>query len=72
MTRTLTISDLICGECGAYYETPEEAYECETDDIAELRAELEADQTDDEWEALTEAENERNLLTGGEYSRFVF
>lgn len=51
MTRTLSISATICGECYTSYDTVEEAYECEYLDAAEAAAYAEWEQAEAEAEA---------------------
>lgn len=57
MTRTLSVTDTICGECYTSYDTVEEAAECERLDIDDL----ESDREDEEfwgehWGLMSETE----------------
>lgn len=44
MTRNLTIGDTTCNECGQWYETVEEAAECESLDQGEAARQAERDE----------------------------
>jgi hypothetical protein len=61
MTRTLRIEDTTCGNCKQWYETVEEAIDCEAQDDREDAAYAEELSAEDEWWALTEAEYLRSL-----------
>jgi uncharacterized Zn finger protein (UPF0148 family) len=50
MTRNLTIGDTTCGECGQWYETVEEAAECEYLDILDAGEAARAAERDEYWE----------------------
>lgn len=57
MTRTLSISDTTCPTCKQWYETVEEAIDCEAQDEADFEEELSrAVEEDEYWAQLTEDE----------------
>lgn len=57
MTRNLTIGDTTCGECGQWYETIDEAAECEYLDILDAGEAARADETATDAAALAEQEH---------------
>lgn len=53
MTRNLTIGDTTCGECGQWYETIDEAAECEYLDILDQGEAARQAERDEYWETAT-------------------
>lgn len=57
MTRTLSVSDTICPICKTFYDTVEEAIECERDDELEDEATREDEEFWTEYYAIQEQEH---------------
>lgn len=56
MTRTLSLTETTCIECGTWYETVDEAVECENLDREEREAAEDEYLREQEWETLTAAD----------------
>lgn len=50
MTRNLSLDDTTCGECGQWYETVDEAAECEYLDILDAGEAARAEERDEYWQ----------------------